>query len=162
MDAACGFTSRIKAEVPYDMTRTPPAPYMSKNNPKRPTKSRPKDSRIPDVVIVKDGSLPPTQGNIVEIVEIKFPPDDWMPGQQQAYEEIAGDAPVTQLGPDECGCPNVKVPVPVPVPETKKQENKEKSEVSGKEVAVALAALAVVAGLLLAPEVTVPALVLAF
>lgn len=131
---------------------------MSRNDPGRATKRRPKDSRIPDAVIVKDGAKPPTQGNIAEVVEIKFPPDDWMPGQLRAYKKIAGSAPVTELGPKQCGCPDSAESVPAP----KKQEEEQTTAISGKELAAALAGIAIVAGLLLAPEITVPALAAAF
>jgi hypothetical protein len=165
LDESSGFTSTIKAEVPYDMSTSPPAPYYpSNNNPARATKRRPKDSRIPDAVIVKNGSMAPTQDNIAELIEIKFPPDDWKPGQLRAYKKIAGDAPVTELGPKQCGCsdPEEPVPVPVPVPAPKKKEEEQTTGISGKDVAVVLAGIAIIAGLLLAPEITVPALAAAF
>src|SRR5690606_3240236 len=37
LDAASGSTSRLKAEVPYDMSKDPPAPVMSRNEPERPS-----------------------------------------------------------------------------------------------------------------------------
>jgi len=127
VDDAADNHSTIKAEVPYDMSTDPPAPYMSKRlKDKRPTRRRPAGSRIPDVVIVNDGSKPPVQSNIREIYEIKFPPDDWSDGQEADYAEIAGDnAPVTVLSPSTCGCGDeqkkgapVRVPMTVPFPET--------------------------------------------
>jgi hypothetical protein len=117
-DAACGFTSTIKAEVPFDMSQLPPIPIMSKNDKRRATRSKPKGSRAPDVIIVKDGSKPPTKGNIQEVIEIKFD-DNWGPGQEADYKLIAGGAPLTELGPDECGCSRPKptpVPILIPVP----------------------------------------------
>ncbi|SDI45321.1 VRR-NUC domain-containing protein [Paraburkholderia phenazinium] len=49
------------------------------------------DIRRPNVVIVNNPSLPPTQDNIKNVVEIKFPPDKVDLKQQAAYEEIAGE-----------------------------------------------------------------------
>ena len=156
LDASFGFTSTIKAEVPYDMTNVPPTPYMSKSNPMRSTRRRPSGSRIPDAVIVKDGSKAPTQDNIAEVIEIKFPPDDWSEGQQRAYEKIAGDAPVTELGPNQCGCPETEEPFAVPAPVPVPKEQKETAGLTDEQVELALGGLAIVAGLLLAPEITVP------
>ncbi|HVK70362.1 MAG TPA: type VI secretion system tip protein TssI/VgrG [Polyangium sp.] len=103
-DKALNGQSRIKAEVPYDMTRNPPAPIMSRNEPERPTRGSPKGSRIPDVVVLKDGSKPPTQDNLEKVIEIKFPPDKISPEQQTAYKRIAGGVPMETWGPDTCGC----------------------------------------------------------
>lgn len=158
LDAACNFKSTIKAEVPYDMSTSPPQPYMSKTNPQRATRRRPADSRIPDVVITKDGSKPPTQDNIAEVVEIKYPGDSWKPGQERAYQRIAGTAPLTQMGPEECGCGS-KQPAPVPVPVPVPAPQPEKKGLSGWQIAgLAIVGVAVVAAVLLAPEVTLPAL----
>ncbi|WP_437838429.1 type VI secretion system tip protein TssI/VgrG [Sorangium sp. So ce1153] len=113
LEDASAQTSSLKAEVPYDMTKRPPEPIMSKNDPRRATRSSPKGSRIPDVVVVKDGTKPPTQDNIKEVIEIKFPPDELKREQEVAYETIAGKAPFEVLGPDRCGCPRQK-PQPQP------------------------------------------------
>lgn len=127
-DDAAGNMSTIKAEVPYDMSKRPPAPIMSNNNPKRATRRKPLGSRIPDVVIVnKPGDLP-TQGNIRKVVEIKFPPDKLSREQDAEYRTIAGLAEFQTLSPQECNCsdPEKKhVPQPVPVPEKKRQPTKE-------------------------------------
>jgi type VI secretion system secreted protein VgrG len=80
-DRALNGKSTIKAEVPYDMSQTPPTPIMSRNEPERPTFGRPKGSNIPDVVVVKDPEKPPTQDNIDKVIEIKFPPDKLTPDQ---------------------------------------------------------------------------------
>ena len=115
-DKALNGQSRIKAEVPYDMTRNPPTPIMSRNEPERPTRGRPKGSRIPDVVVLKDGSKPPTQDNLEKVIEIKFPPDTMDREQQNAYERIAGGVPMEEWGPDRCGCNDrQKEPEPVKV-----------------------------------------------
>jgi hypothetical protein len=68
MDAS-GQTTTIKAEVPYDMTKNPPAPIMSKNDPRRATRGSPKGSRIPDVVVVHDGTKPPTPPTLVLAID---------------------------------------------------------------------------------------------
>lgn len=127
-DDASGNVSTIKAEVPYDMSKRPPAPIMSNNNPKRATRRKPLGSRIPDVVIVKKPGDLPTQGNIRKVVEIKFPPDQLTDEQDRAYRTIAGRAEFETLSPKECNCsdPEKKqVPQPVPVPEKKRQPTKD-------------------------------------
>jgi len=112
LDTALGHTSPYKAEYTYDMTKRPPEPFLDKEIP---TKSRdlwpgwtqtlwPKDrtrpqpyragrgyTRRPDVVIVKDPSKPPTQDNIKQVVEMKFPDDTFRTGQFEDYSVIAGD-----------------------------------------------------------------------
>ncbi|AUX23585.1 uncharacterized protein SOCEGT47_041120 [Sorangium cellulosum] len=106
LEDASAHTSPLKAEVPYDMSKRPPEPIMSKNDPRRATRGSPKGSRIPDVVVVKDGTKPPTRDNIKEVIEIKFPPDKLGYEQRTEYETIAGEAPFRELGPDRCGCPS--------------------------------------------------------
>jgi type VI secretion system secreted protein VgrG len=105
LDAASGGTSRLKAEVPYDMNQHPPAPIMSKNEPWRPTRGKPKGSRVLDVVIVKDPSKPPTRDNLEEVIEVKFPGDHFSEGQADDYERIADGAPFEKFDPERCGCP---------------------------------------------------------
>ncbi|MCC6552102.1 MAG: VRR-NUC domain-containing protein [Polyangiaceae bacterium] len=104
-DAASGNTSRLKAEVPYDMTKNPPAPVMSRKEPERPSgRKHPKGSRAPDVVIVKDPSKPPTQDNIEKVIEVKFPTDRFRGDQKDDYKTIAGPAGLKTLTPASCGC----------------------------------------------------------
>ncbi|WP_438019378.1 VRR-NUC domain-containing protein [Sorangium sp. So ce315] len=81
---------------------------MSKNDPRRATRSSPKGSRIPDVVVVKDGTKPPTRDNIKEVIEIKFPSDKLDEEQRREYTEIAGKSRFEVLGPERCGCPRQK------------------------------------------------------
>jgi type VI secretion system secreted protein VgrG len=117
LDDAMKNQSTIKAEAPYDMSRRPPAPIMSRNNPARTTRSRPAGSRIPDVVLVNDGSKPPTRDNIKKIIEIKFPGDPVDDNQMRAYERIAGKGKTVELWTlDSCGCQEKEEPQPVPVP----------------------------------------------
>jgi type VI secretion system secreted protein VgrG len=132
-DAALGGQSTIKAEVPYDMSKSPPAPIMSKNHP-GPTTGHPKASRIPDVVVLIDGTKPPMQGNIQKVIEIKFPPDTLSRAQADEYLEIAGPAPFEVWGPvNPCNCDEgVKDPIPVPV-----------TKPDMIEIAVLLAAIAI-------------------
>jgi type VI secretion system secreted protein VgrG len=136
-DEAAGHTSTIKAEVPYDMSKKPPEPIMSKNDPRRQTRGLPGGSKIPDVVVVKDGTKPPTQDNMKEVIEIKFPPDRLDDDQRESYERIAGDARFEVLGPDECGCP------------FRKQQQQQQREMTATDVAeVAALTLFVIATVL--------------
>lgn len=117
--AARGVT-HIWTEVPYDMSQDPPTPIMSRNEPWRQTGRKPEGSKIPDNVLVKDPSKPPTQDNIEKIIEIKFPGDKWGFGQREAYVEIAGSRDLVEVwGVDHpCYCddqPN-RTPEPVRVP----------------------------------------------
>ncbi|MFS8065246.1 MAG: VRR-NUC domain-containing protein, partial [Byssovorax sp.] len=118
-DRALSNQSTIKAEVPYDMSQAPPAPVMSRNDPTRPTHSRPAGSKIPDVVLVIDPTRPPTQDNIRKIIEMKFPGDDPSPEQLREYRQISGPAPVEVWTLNRCGCGEEEKPktVPVPVPD---------------------------------------------
>ncbi|XYH93890.1 VRR-NUC domain-containing protein [Sorangium sp. So ce1128] len=114
-DKALGGQSTIKAEVPYDMSQSPPAPIMSKKDNRRPTQSKPGGSKVPDVVILKDPTRPPTQDNLKKVVEIKFPPDELKRGQARDYRRIAGSAPFEVWTPETCGCgesEQEKAPIP--------------------------------------------------
>ena len=120
-DRALSNQSTIKAEVPYDMSKAPPEPIMSRNDPTRPTHSKPAGSKSPDIVLVNDPTKPPTQDNIKKIIEMKFPGDNMSPDQRLDYTTIAGGAPFEVWTLDRCGCgkedPEHKtVPVPVPDP----------------------------------------------
>ncbi|XJC75201.1 hypothetical protein ACHFCA_33970 [Delftia tsuruhatensis] len=64
-----GYRGYYKQEVPY----RDGAPVMSRNEPVRPTRSRPAGSRIPDVVVVKNPRLPPVLDNVQRVYEMKFP-----------------------------------------------------------------------------------------
>ncbi|MCB2263802.1 MAG: VRR-NUC domain-containing protein [Candidatus Thiosymbion ectosymbiont of Robbea hypermnestra] len=161
-DAALGWQSRYKSEISYDMTATDdagrkqPRPLMHRDGQGRDT-TRPStwwqgraceeiegyrggrgQVRRPDVVIVKDPSLPPTRDNIVRVVEMKFKGDRLSRGQRSAYRQIAGgrrklDVMTEGPMPDAtrtCNCPERKrrpqpdpvlVPVPQPVPETERE-----------------------------------------
>lgn len=69
------------------------------------------DMRIPDAVVLKDTNGKPTQDNLMGVIEVKFPPDDWGDGQEKAYEEIAGDEDKLHLltpEADSCACDGAK------------------------------------------------------
>lgn len=123
MDAVTDNQSQYKAEVNYDMSKDPPAPIMdssilTKTHDYLPgwiQKYWPSglsgytpgvgNIRRPDVVVVNDPTLPPTQDNLKSVVEIKFPPDSVDAKQQDAYERIAGDpSKVVTMTPGDCGC----------------------------------------------------------
>lgn len=111
--------SEYKQEINYNMTTEPPTPIMDsmvstlahKWLPGYIEKYMPGfvkgtgQIRRPDIVIVKDASKPPTQDNIKQIVEMKFPPDSLKPEQRADYETIAG-APkkLVKLEPGDCDC----------------------------------------------------------
>lgn len=63
------------------------------------------DMRIPDAVVLRDPNGKPTQDNMLGVIEVKFPPDDWGDGQERAYERIAGaDHKLRLLTPGRRGC----------------------------------------------------------
>jgi hypothetical protein len=135
-DSALSHTSPYKAEFTYDMTKRPPEPFLDKEVP---TKARTlwpgwtktlwsKDparppykpgmgyTRRPDVVIVKDPTRPPTQDNIKQVVEMKFPDDPFRPGQLEDYGTIAGDPKkMVSLELKNCDCDRPK-PKPSKIP----------------------------------------------
>jgi hypothetical protein len=130
VDKQLDHKSPYKQEINYDMTKSPPEPIMSSevptkghdwlrgwidkrfgtssdnpNAPRIPFKAGTGQIRRPDVVIVKDPSLPPTQDNIKQIVEMKFPPDEMSRQQRDAYRDIAGDPEkLKTLKPSDCNC----------------------------------------------------------
>lgn len=56
-------------------------------------------------MVVKDPLKPPTQDNIRQIVEMKFPPDSLTEPQLRAYIRIAGGSDkVATLEPSDCDC----------------------------------------------------------
>jgi len=62
--------------------------------------------RRPDIVLLSNPSRLAQGSNIKQVVDVKFPPDDWRPGQRQAYQKLNPKAPEPlTLGPDECNCP---------------------------------------------------------
>ncbi len=126
LDKALDFRSSYKQELNYDMTQTPPAPITDSgvdtkghdflpgwilkywgSKPEHPRTYKPGLGLIrrPDVVVVKDAAKPPTQDNIKQIVEMKFPPDTLTTRQRDAYLQIAGDErKLAKLEPGDCDC----------------------------------------------------------
>lgn len=126
LDAALDHRSNYKQELNYDMTQRPPSPITDSGVDTKPHDylpgwikkywgSKPEHGpayeagvgliRRPDVVIVKDASKPPTQDNIKQIVEMKFPPDSLEEPQRRAYEKIAGSSKkMVTLESDDCDC----------------------------------------------------------
>jgi len=126
LDKLLSYRSPYKQEINYDMTKRPPAPIMDSSvdtkghdylpgwirkwwstDPEHPGayKAGAGLIRRPDVVIVKDSLNPPTQDNIKQIVEMKFPPDSLTEQQEAAYKQIAGGAAkLTTLEPGDCDC----------------------------------------------------------
>jgi hypothetical protein len=140
LDELLSHRSPYKQEVNYDMTKRPPAPIMDSSIATKahdylpgwirkywqteaehgPAFKAGKGLiRRPDVVIVKDPLRPPTQDNIKQIVEIKFPPDSLSAAQRAAYAEIAGGQDkLVELGPDQCDCDSPEPhPPQIPVKE---------------------------------------------
>ena len=103
-----GYRGYYKQEVPY-LNR---APVMSRNEPVRPTRSRPAGSRIPDVVVVKNPRLPPALDNVQRVYEMKFPGDGFSNAegpdgktQLQAYTHLFGDKFLKKaLDARSCAC----------------------------------------------------------
>lgn len=123
LDSSMGYLSPYKPEINYRMDTDPPQPitdsaiatkahdwlpgWIQKYWPGGSAGYTPNTGMIrrPDVVIVNDPSLPPTQDNIKNVVEIKFPPDTASREQMDAYEQIAGDpGKVVTMGPKDCDC----------------------------------------------------------
>ncbi|MEJ7804352.1 MAG: VRR-NUC domain-containing protein [Telluria sp.] len=112
--------SNYKQEINYNMTKNPPEPimdstirtlghkYLSGHIKKHMGDYFVKGTgqiRRPDIVIVHDSTKPPTQDNIKQIVEMKFPPDSLSDPQRVAYQQIAGDKnKLATLKPDDCDC----------------------------------------------------------
>jgi len=63
---------------------------MIRDDPRHATKHKAAESAIPDIVIVNDGSNPPSRDILREFFEIEFPPHEWSPGQE-CQCAIAGD-----------------------------------------------------------------------
>ena len=119
MDRLAGGLSPYKPEVRYDMSKDPPEPIMSRNDPSRPTTGNPKGNKHPDVTVLHDPSRLLSRDNIKEIVEMKFGRDTLSNEQLQDYDVIAGGVRFRVLSPDDCGCPDgEKEPAPEPVPMT--------------------------------------------
>ncbi|MBN0238362.1 VRR-NUC domain-containing protein, partial [Pseudomonas aeruginosa] len=61
--------------------------------------------RRPDVIIVQNPNRPPTQDNIKQVVEMKFPPDPHNREQLEDYAAIAGNKnKIVEMKPSDCDC----------------------------------------------------------
>ncbi|HYO65439.1 MAG TPA: PAAR-like domain-containing protein [Archangium sp.] len=129
IDDTLSNKSFYKPEISYDMRPPRPSPIMDSKNPLRghgwvpgwmEKNGVPAGSgqvRRPDVIIVKDRTRPPTQDNIKQVVEMKFPGDTLTLEQQRAYENIAGDpGKFAVLKLEDCNCPQDKQPQEQPEP----------------------------------------------
>jgi len=148
-DKLLGFNSRYKSEISYDMTQSPPSPMMHRVEGEDTTEAshswmgrayhdienygpRRGMVRRPDLVIVDDPCLTPTQGNIERVVEIKFRNDKRDRGQDAAYKSISGNPKnysIFRIGTtpnkDEQGCDcgqQQLQPDPVSVPTEEKEK----------------------------------------
>ncbi len=149
-DKLLGFNSRYKSEISYDMTQSPPSPFMHRIEGQDTTESthswmgrayhdienygpRRGMVRRPDLVIVDDPCVPPTQNNIERVVEIKFRNDKRSVQQDAAYSEIVGNPKKYDIfrigtqptkGEKGCDCQQQQQqpePATVPAEETEKQ-----------------------------------------
>jgi hypothetical protein len=189
-DQALDYKSRYKSEISYVMApaATPgvPMPLMSQTsgNPTKPTdywQGRAREQlgdgwvsdtgmvRRPDITVVKDPCLPPTQDNIERIVEMKFGADPNDPAQNRAYERIAGNgdkysvmragAPA-QKNEQQCDCDDEGVKKLLAVPSQQSQEDAERRaqtlRTAGKVIAGGGAIAAGVAALWTAAEAAGP------
>jgi len=161
-DQLLGFNSRYKAEISYDMTQTPPAPFMHRENGQDTTEpshywqgraQKEIDNysggkgmvRRPDLVIVDDPCRPPGQDNIERLVEFKFRNDPRDDKQDSAYRDIAGERgkySVFRIGAtpkkDEQGCDCGQQPQPEPAPVPVPAAEQEKTPSAWGEVGSAL------------------------
>lgn len=136
LDEVLQGRSPYKPEVSYDMTKNPPQPilysqtgnsphgwipgWISKywdEDPEHPPFKPGKGMiRRPDVIIVQNPSRPPTQDNIKQVVEMKFPPDPHNREQFEDYAAIAGNKnKIVEMKPSDCDCgqENQRSKVPV-------------------------------------------------
>jgi type VI secretion system secreted protein VgrG len=115
-DKANNNQSTIKAEVPFDMSKNPPVPIMSKTDPTRSKHKKDAGTVAPDVIVVYDGTKPPTQDNIKKVYEIKFGKDVLYSEQRETYKEVAKNAEFEVLTPGDCGCEKEEMePLPEPI-----------------------------------------------
>jgi len=124
LDKVLEHRSPYKPEVNYDMTKDPPEPIMDSSIGTKvhdwlpgwinkhwevdhgsPYLKGAGMIRRPDAIIVLDPTKPPTQENIKQVVEIKFPPDSMSVQQARAYTRIAGSPTKLEvLEPADCDC----------------------------------------------------------
>ncbi|RQZ11750.1 VRR-NUC domain-containing protein [Burkholderia sp. Bp9017] len=148
---------KYKAEVSFDMKPSDrsrgleaPIPFLSDEKPQGTERRRSLNPfpigatvgklRRPDVIIVERPSdLWPGRGNIdreggshvgnlLRLVEVKFPGDDWGVGQEKAYQDISGDSKMNMSVIDvtDCNGDLEKITKPAPIPAPKTQDEKQR------------------------------------
>ena len=91
-----------RAEKEFDPRFRRAAPYYDSKSGRKISEYR---IRGPDVTVVRDPSKPPVGDNLVKIIEMKFPPDQRDPDQDEDYIQIAGGrANYDVLTPAENSC----------------------------------------------------------
>jgi type VI secretion system secreted protein VgrG len=116
-DRRLGHQSTIKAEVHYDMSQSPPVPVMSKKDPRRTSHGKARGTVSPDIVVLYDGTKPPTQDNIRKVYEVKFGNDKLDGKKRRQYTAIAGEESKFEvLRPEDCDCAEKRTdPLPSPI-----------------------------------------------
>ncbi|WP_338639907.1 VRR-NUC domain-containing protein [Burkholderia pyrrocinia] len=156
---------KYKAEVSFDMMPffatggvAAPIPFLSNEKPHGTERRRSRNPfppgaklgalRRPDVIIVeKEAILWPGRGtvdregghhvnNMLRLVEVKFPGDNWGPGQEEAYRAISGDFKnrMTVIDVTDCNGDLQKIPKPAPIPAPKTEDEKERQRVPIRSV----------------------------
>ncbi|VWC75298.1 bacteriophage gp30 protein [Burkholderia lata] len=146
---------KYKAEVSFDMMPffatggvAAPIPFLSSEKPHGTERRRSRNPippgaklgalRRPDVIIVeKEAILWPGRGtvdregghhvnNMLRLVEVKFPGDNWGLGQEEAYRAISGDFKnrMTVIDVTDCNGDLQKIPKPAPIPAPKTEDEK--------------------------------------
>ncbi|VWB20701.1 VRR-NUC domain-containing protein [Burkholderia lata] len=156
---------KYKAEVSFDMMPffatggvAAPIPFLSNEKPHGTERRRSRNPippgaklgalRRPDVIIVeKEAILWPGRGtvdregghhvnNMLRLVEVKFPGDNWGLGQEEAYRAISGDFKnrMTVIDVTDCNGDLQKIPKPAPIPAPKTEDEKERQRVPIRSV----------------------------
>jgi hypothetical protein len=133
-DQMMGWRSRYKSQLSYNMRATPLVPLVEKSTSgglgttpipttsggrthmkNRIEKENPgqtplygKDTRRPDVVIVRDSTRAPTLDNIVRVVDFKFGKEGYKEGQEESYRVMGGGRLPLTIDDNECDCGDQK------------------------------------------------------
>jgi len=165
--------SRYKPELSWNMNEDPPVPFMHRDADRQPT-TKPSEYwqgrarseipgyqrgdgfvRRPDLTIVGDPCSPPnSDGNLEQIVELKFKDDKRDSEQDRAYEKIAGsdqrysiyrigDAP--GRGEKGCDCSEGERRLPQPIAAPAPARKKQGFSVSNSAAAIGWSAVTVLA-----------------
>jgi hypothetical protein len=166
-EVAAGWLFEYKAEVSFDMSPfvstgglAAPIPFLSDSKPHGTERRRslnpfppgglPGLLRRPDVIIAKsEAILWPGRGtvdreggthvdNMLRLVEVKFPGDNWGAGQEEAYRAIAGDYKnrMTVIDVSDCNGDLQKVPIPAPIPAPNTEDEKKRVQAPVRTVPV--------------------------